>query len=169
MKLSGRALCFGDDISTDYIIADHYKVRSADTAAVAKYVFADYQPEFAKKARPGDILVAGSNFGCGSAREAAPRVLKAAGISCLVASSFARIFFRNAVNIGLPLIECDTSAIRDEDELVIDIEAGVLRDVTQGIEIAAAPMPLIMAAILKAGGLAGYIKLHGDLVLPEPG
>lgn len=169
MRFSGPALCFGDDINTDYIIADHYKARSADIAEVAKYVFADYQPEFAKRVRPGGILVAGRNFGCGSAREAAPRVLKAAGISCLVASSFARIFFRNSINIGLPLVECDTSSIRDGDELFIDIEAGVLTDVTQRIEMAAAPIPSIMAAILKAGGLAGYIKLHGDLVLPEPG
>jgi 3-isopropylmalate/(R)-2-methylmalate dehydratase small subunit len=168
MKFSGRALCFGENINTDYIIADHYKMRSADIAEVAKYVFADYQPDFAKRVRPGDVVVAGNNFGCGSAREAAPRVLKAAGISCVVASSFARIFFRNAINIGLPLLECDTSEIRDGDELVVDIEGGIVKDVTQGIEIAAAPIPSIMAAILQAGGLAAYIKIHGDLVLPEP-
>lgn len=167
MKPSGRALCFGDDINTDYIIADHYKMRSADIAEVAKYVFADYQPEFAMRVRPGDILVAGSNFGCGSAREAAPRVLKAAGISCLVASSFARIFYRNAINIGLPLLECDTSVIRDGDELVVDIKTGIVRNATQDFEIPANPTPSFVMAILEAGGLVPYLKLHGDLELPE--
>lgn len=167
MMYAGRALCFGSDINTDYIIADHYKSRSADIDEVAKYVFADYQPEFAKRVRPGDLLVAGRNFGCGSAREAAPRVLKAAGISCVVASSFARIFLRNAINIGLPVVECDTAAIRDGDEVLVDIEGGVVKNRTQGFEIVTTPIPAIMAAILHAGGLAAYIKLHGDLILPE--
>jgi 3-isopropylmalate/(R)-2-methylmalate dehydratase small subunit len=168
MRYAGRALCFGDNINTDYIIADHYKVRSADIAEVAKYVFADYQPEFAKRVRDGDLLVAGRNFGCGSAREAAPRVLKAAGISCVVASSFARIFFRNAINVGLPVVECDTAAIQDGDQVLVDVEGGIVKDLTQEFQIATSPIPAIMAAILRAGGLAGYIKLHGDLVLPEP-
>ena len=166
MKYQGCALAFGDDINTDYIIADHYKIRSADIAEVAKYVFADYQPEFAKRVREGDVLVAGRNFGCGSAREAAPRVLRAAGISCIVASSFARIFFRNAINIGLPVVECDTAAICDGDEVQVDVEGGIVNDITQGLQIATTPIPAIMAAILRAGGLAGYIMLHGDLVLP---
>lgn len=163
----GRALRLGDDINTDYIIADHYKMRSPDIAQVAKYVFADYQPDFAKRVRPGDLLVAGRNFGCGSAREAAPRVLKAAGIACIVASSFARIFFRNAINIGLPVVECDTSAIRDGDELLVEPSLGVVEDLSQGVTIATTPIPAIMAAILEAGGLQEYIRLHGDLVLPQ--
>ncbi len=167
MNFHGRVLRFGDDINTDYIIADHYKSRSADIAEVARYVFADYQPEFAKRVRSGDILVAGRNFGCGSAREAAPRVLKAAGIACVVAASFARIFFRNAVNIGLPVVECDTASIRDGDEILVEVDAGSVRNLTQGLTVSTAPIPRIMAAILQAGGLAAYIKQHGDLVLPE--
>ena len=168
MMYRGRALRFGDDINTDYIIADHYKARSADIAEVARYVFADYQPEFAKRVRAGDIVVAGRNFGCGSAREAAPRVLKAAGIACIVASSFARIFFRNSINIGLPVVECDTAAIHDGDELRVEVEGGIVKNLTRDLQVATTPIPAIMAAILQAGGLAGYIKLHGDLVLPEP-
>ncbi len=167
MIFRGRAISFGDDINTDYIIADHYKMASADVNEVAKYVFADYRPEFRDEVRPGDVLVAGRNFGCGSAREAAPRVLKAAGISCVIATSFARIFFRNAINIGLPVLECDTSAIRNADELVVDIGTGSVDDLTQARQVRGLPMPSIMAAILREGGLVAYVRRHGDLVLPE--
>jgi 3-isopropylmalate/(R)-2-methylmalate dehydratase small subunit len=167
VKFEGRALRFGDDINTDYIIADHYKMRSADIHEIAKYAFADFDPTFMQRARPGDIVVAGRNFGCGSAREAAPHVLKAAGISCVVATAFARIFFRNAINIGLPVIECDTAAIQEGDELAVDLERGLVNDLTRGLKITADPLPGIMAAILQAGGIAGYLKLHGDLVLPQ--
>jgi len=167
MNFHGRALCFGDNINTDYIIADHYKAASSDVNEVAKYVFADYRPEFASQVRAGDVLVARRNFGCGSAREAAPRVLKAAGISCVLAISFARIFFRNAINIGLPVLECDTSPIREGDQLTVEIETGRVDDATQGLQIHAMPMPSIMTAILRAGGLVEYIKRHGDLILPE--
>ena len=166
MRCRGKVLRFGDHINTDYIIADHYKSRYNDIDELAKYVFADFEPQFAKRVRPGDILVAGSNFGCGSAREAAPRVLKIAGISCVLASSFARIFFRNAINIGLPVVECDTSAIRDGDDLRVDVQAGIVDDLTRGLTIPAAPLPAVMTAILEAGGIAGYLKQHGDLVLP---
>jgi 3-isopropylmalate/(R)-2-methylmalate dehydratase small subunit len=169
MNLRGKAISFGDDVNTDYIIADHHKMSSADVNEVAKYVFAEYRPEFTALVRPGDILVAGRNFGCGSAREAAPRVLRAAGISCIVAASFARIFFRNAINIGLPVLECDTAWIREGDELAIDIEAGTVDDLTQTRASTAAPMPAIVAAILREGGLVQYMRRHGDLVLPEVG
>ena len=166
MSLQGKAIIFGDDINTDYIIADHYKMRSTDIREIARYAFADYDPEFMKRMRPGDILVAGRNFGCGSAREAAPHVLKVSGISCVLATSFARIFFRNAVNIGLPIMECDTSAIKEGDDLVVDVKSGSVEDRTQGTRITAVPVTGIMAAILDAGGIAGYLRLHGDLVLP---
>jgi len=167
MILRGNAICFGDDINTDYIIADQYKAASADVNEVAKYVFADYRPEFREQVRPGDVLVAGRNFGCGSAREAAPRVLKASGISCVIAKSFARIFFRNAINIGLPVLECDTSAIKAGDELAVDIETGIVDDFTLPLQVCGLPMPSIMAAILHEGGLVAYLRRHGDLVLPE--
>jgi 3-isopropylmalate/(R)-2-methylmalate dehydratase small subunit len=167
MIFRGYAVCFGDDINTDYIIADHYKAASADVNEVAKYVFADYRPEFRAQVRPGDVLVAGRNFGCGSAREAAPRVLKAAGISCVIANTFARIFFRNSINIGLPVLECDTSAIQAGDELAVDIVSGIVDDRTQALQIRGLPMPSIMAAILREGGLVAYLRRHGDLVLPQ--
>lgn len=167
MKYQGRALRFGNDINTDYIIADHYKSRSTDINEMARFAFADFAPDFVKQVRPGDILVAGRNFGCGSAREAAPHVLKAVGISCVVASSFARIFFRNAINIGLPIVECDSAAIEDGDELLVDVEHGVVHDLTRQLKISVDPLPVIMTEILQAGGIAGYLKLHGDLVLPS--
>jgi 3-isopropylmalate/(R)-2-methylmalate dehydratase small subunit len=167
MRIQGKAVRFGDDINTDYIIADHYKAASADVNEVARYVFADYDPTFVKRARPGDIVVAGRNFGCGSAREAAPRVLKAAGISCVLAISFARIFFRNSINVGLPVLECDTAGIIEGDELVVDLDAGSVSDITRGERLVVAAMPPIMTAILQAGGLVEYMKRHGDLVLPE--
>lgn len=167
MILAGRAHRFGDDINTDYIIADHYKAASADVNEVAKYVFADYRPEFIREVRSGDIVVAGRNFGCGSAREAAPRVLEAAGIACVIAQSFARIFFRNAINIGLPVVECDTSAIVAGDELTVDVAAGIVENLTRSQRLQGLPMPAIMSAILGAGGLVEYIRRHGDLVLPE--
>ena len=157
---------FGDDISTDDIIAEHYKARATDVGELARYAFADHTPGFIDRLRPGEILIAGRNFGCGSAREAAPQVLKTAGISCVLAQSFGRIFFRNAVNIGLPLAECDTSAIMDGDEVAADLVAGVVRNLTRGTEVAAAPLPGVMAAILEAGGIAGYLRKHGDLILP---
>ncbi|HYC37241.1 MAG TPA: 3-isopropylmalate dehydratase small subunit [Usitatibacter sp.] len=166
MSFRGKAIVFGDDINTDYIIAEHYKSRSTDIREIAKYAFADYDPEFMKRMRPGDILVAGRNFGCGSAREAAPHVLKVAGISCVLAVSFARIFFRNAVNIGLPIMECDTTGIEEGDELVVDAQSGAVEDRTRGSNITATPVTGIMAAILEAGGIAGYLRKHGDLVLP---
>ncbi|HZR04007.1 MAG TPA: 3-isopropylmalate dehydratase small subunit [Burkholderiales bacterium] len=167
MKLHGRALRFGDNVNTDYIIADHYKAATSDVNDLARYVFVDFRPDFAKLVRPGDLLVAGRNFGCGSAREAAPRVLKAAGISCVLATSFARIFFRNAINIGLPVLETDTAPIAEGDELDVDIEAGRIDNLTRASSLYAAPMPAIMTAILRAGGLVEYMRRHGDLVLPE--
>jgi 3-isopropylmalate/(R)-2-methylmalate dehydratase small subunit len=166
MILHGKAIRFGDDINTDYIIAEHYKSRSTDIKEIARYAFADYAPDFIQRVRQDDVLVAGRNFGCGSAREAAPHVLKVAGISCVVATSFARIFFRNAINIGLPVVECDTASIQEGDQLSVDVEGGVVDDVTRALRITAAPLPGIMTAILQAGGIAGYLKRHGDLVLP---
>ena len=167
MILRGRVHRFGDDINTDYIIAEQHKSRSTDIREIARHTFEDIDPNFVHRVQPGDVLVGGRNFGCGSAREAAPHVIKIVGISCVVAQSFARFFFRNAINIGLPVAECDTSAIQDGDEVEADLERGVVRDVTRGLEIPTATLPSVMAAILQTGGIAGYLKTHGDLVLPK--
>ncbi len=167
MILRGRAHRFGDDINTDYIIADHYKAASADVDTLSRHAFADYRPEFVAAVRRGDVIVAGRNFGCGSAREAAPRVLKAVGISCVVATSFARIFFRNAINVGLPVIECNTAVVEQDDELAIDVEHGTVDDLTKTERMQGLPMPAMMSAILDAGGLVEYMRRHGDLVLSE--
>lgn len=167
MTLRGRVHLFDDDINTDYIIADQHKSRSTDMREIATHAFADIRPDFVGKVRAGDLVVAGRNFGCGSAREAAPHVLKILGISCLIAKSFARIFFRNAINIGMPLAECDTSPIQEGDDVEVDLEHGMLRDLTQGIAIDTAPLPPVMRAILQAGGIDRYLAVHGDLVLPR--
>ncbi len=161
MKIAGRAHCFGDDINTDYIIASKYKTAALDPAELTRHLMEDIDPGFAQRIRPGDILVAGRNFGCGSSREGAPVVIKAAGIGAIVAKSFARIFFRNAINIGLPVFVCDTSAIETGHDLRLDLEAGVGHDLTTGATITAAPLPRAMIAVVRDGGLAAHIRKHG--------
>ncbi|MHB0870850.1 MAG: 3-isopropylmalate dehydratase small subunit [Chloroflexota bacterium] len=167
MLLRGKVHKFGDDINTDYIIAAHTYVKSLDMKETAKHVFEDIDPGFAQRVRPGDIVVADRNFGCGSSRETAAHVLKTAGISCVLAQSFARIFFRNAINIGLPLVECDTSGMEAGDDLEVDLVAGTVRNLSRGNEVDIIPLPEIMMAVLQSGGITEYVKEHGDLVLPE--
>jgi 3-isopropylmalate/(R)-2-methylmalate dehydratase small subunit len=167
MIQQGRAHRFGDDVSTDDIIPEHYKARATDVNELARFAFVEHTPGFANRMKRGDLVVGGRNFGCGSAREAAPHILKVAGVSCVLAQSFGRIFFRNAINIGLPIAECDTSGIRDGDEVAVDLASGTVRNLTLGTEVAAAPLPSVMAAILQEGGIAGYLRKHGDLVLPS--
>jgi 3-isopropylmalate/(R)-2-methylmalate dehydratase small subunit len=161
MKIAGRAHRFGDDINTDYIIASKYKTTSLDPAELTRHLMEDIDPGFAQRIRPGDIIVAGRNFGCGSSREGAPVVIKAAGIGAVVAQSFARIFFRNAINIGLPVFICDTAAINTGDDLELDLEAGTGRDATTGALITAAPLPRAMINVVRDGGLAAHIRKHG--------
>ena len=161
MRIAGRAHCFGDDINTDYIIASKYKTASLDPAELTRHLMEDIDPGFARRIRSGDILVAGRNFGCGSSREGAPVIIKAAGIAAVVAVSFARIFFRNAINIGLPVFVCDTSGIRTGDDLELDLEAGTGRDATTGAAITAAPLPRAMINVVRDGGLAAHIRKHG--------
>jgi 3-isopropylmalate/(R)-2-methylmalate dehydratase small subunit len=165
--ISGRVQRFGSDINTDYIIAAQHKAASLDVTEMARHTFEDIDPEFVGRVRPGDVVVAGANFGCGSSRETAPRVLLACGISAIVAPSFGRIFFRNAINVGLPVIECDTSDIEQDDVIEIDLECGVVSSPARGLERHAKPLPDVMRALLDAGGLANYLRLHGDLVLPQ--
>ncbi len=162
MKLKGRAWKFGDDISTDHIIPGRYYHLRSNLPELAKHVMEDADPEFAKKIKPGDFVVAGENFGMGSSREHAALVLKIAGISAVIAKSFARIFYRNAINVGLPVLMTDTDRIETGDELEVDLARGIIKDVTKGIELKAKPMPEIMLKILSEGGLVNYVKRRGD-------
>ena len=132
---------------------------------MAKHVLEDADATFAERVRKGDFVVGGSNFGLGSSREHAPLVIKIAGVSAVLAKSFARIFFRNAINIGLPVLVCNTDAIDDGDELEVDLSAGAVEDRTNGIRLGFNPMPDIMVRILNEGGLVPYIQKHKDLSL----
>jgi 3-isopropylmalate/(R)-2-methylmalate dehydratase small subunit len=161
MVLKGKAHKFGDDINTDYIISGKYKFNTLDLNELAKHVMEDADPGFYEKCKPGDFIVAGDNFGCGSSREQAPLAIKYAKAGAVVAKSFARIFFRNAINVGLPLLECDTGKIKDGDEIEADLKRGVVIDRTRGITLQAHPLPEIMIKILNAGGLAKYFKKYG--------
>jgi len=164
VKLTGNSIKIGDNINTDFIISGRYKFSITDINELAKHIMEDIDPDFHKKITPGEsILVAGKNFGMGSSREQAPLVIKGAGIIAVLAQSFARIFFRNAFNIGLLLIETDTSKIDDRDELELDLDHGVVKNRTKGIELSIKPLPPVMQEFLKDGGVVNYIKKHGEL------
>ncbi len=165
MVLTGKAWKFGDDISTDLICPGRYFHLRSNLEELAKHVLEDADPEFAKKLTKGDFVVAGNNFGLGSSREHAPTIIKLAGVSAVLAKSFARIFYRNAINIGLPLVECDTDKIEQGDELEIDLGLGVIKNKTKDIEIKAHPLPRAMLNILNDGGLLAHIEKHGDFKL----
>ncbi len=165
MILKGRVWKFGDDISTDHITPGRYYHLRSNLPELAKHVMEDANPEFASKVKKGDFIVAGKNFGCGSSREHAPAVIKLAGVSAVIAKSFARIFYRNAINIGLPVLIADTDLIDDGDELEVDVSSGTIRDLTKGVELKAKPLPDVMIKILENGGLVEYIKKHGDIVV----
>ena len=165
--LTGKVHKFGDDISTDLIIPGRFVHLRSNLPELAKHVLEDADPEFVKKVKPGDFVVGGNNFGLGSSREHAPIVIKMAGVSAILAKSFARIFFRNAINIGLPVLVCDTDKINNGDVLEIDLGRGAVHDVTNGTRLTFSPMPDIMIRILNEGGLVPYIQKHGDLVLEE--
>jgi len=157
--MRGKAHVFGDDVNTDEIIPARY-LNSIDPAFLAGHCMEDADPEFVKKVRPGDILVGGENFGCGSSREHAPIAIKAAGVACVVAESFARIFFRNAINIALPIVACPDAAgdISDGDELDIDLAAGTLKNLTTGNAFTFPPFTKEIQAIIQAGGLMAFVK-----------
>lgn len=156
--MAGRAWKFGDDIDTDAIIPGRYLVIN-DPLELAEHLFEGVRPEMATQVRKGDIIVAGENFGCGSSREHAPLALKGAGITAVVAKSFARIFFRNAINIGLPLFICsEVDGIRDGDLLEIDMAGGVIHNQSRGESYKTTPLPLFLQEIVEAGGLVEYTK-----------
>ena len=159
MKLKGKVHKFGTDVNTDVIIPARY-LNISEPTELAKHCMEDIDPEFATKVKPGDIMVATTNFGCGSSREHAPLAIKACGISCIIAQSFARIFFRNAVNIGLPLLECTETAeeIESGDILEVDLPAGEIKNISKHKTFLANPYPEFMMSIINAGGLIGYTK-----------
>lgn len=161
MELKGKVHKFGDDVNTDYIISGRHKFKTLDMKELAKHVMEDLDPDFYSKVLKGDFIVGGRNFGCGSSREQAPLAIINADISAVVAKSFARIFYRNCINTGLPVIECDTDQIDEGDELEIDLQAGLLHNRTKGIDVKIAPLPQVMLQILSEGGLVEHFKKYG--------
>ena len=159
MNAKGRVHKFGDNVDTDVIIPARYLNRS-DEEWLASHCMEDIDADFAKNVKTGDIMVAEANFGCGSSREHAPIAIKASGISCVIASTFARIFYRNAINIGLAILECDEAAkdIKDGDEVEVDFDSGVISNITTGKTYQAQPFPPFIQNIIKNGGLMNSIK-----------
>ena len=157
--LKGKVHKYGADVNTDVIIPARY-LNIYDPAELAKHCMEDIDEDFLKRVEPGDIVVATTNFGCGSSREHAPMALKAAGISCVIARSFARIFFRNAINIGLPLLESDEAVDNTEagDIVEVDLSVGEIKNVTKNLTFTASPYPDFMAEIIASGGLIEYTK-----------
>lgn len=165
MVLRGRSWKFGDDISTDHIAPGRYFHLRSNLPELAKHVLEDADAEFAKKVQKGDFVVGGRNFGLGSSREHAPTIIKVAGVSAVLAKSFARIFFRNSINVGLPVLMCDTDSIEEGDELEIDLTAGIIKNETRKTELTFTPLPPVMVKILSDGGLVEHVRKHGDLDL----
>ena len=159
MMLKGKVHKYGADVNTDVIIPARY-LNVSEPAELAKHCMEDIDKNFVKKVKPGDIIVATTNFGCGSSREHAPLAIKAAGVSCVIAKTFARIFFRNAINIGLPLLECDEAVDNTEagDILEVDLSRGRIKNLTRGMVFTAKPYPDFMAGLIAAGGLIEYTK-----------
>jgi len=163
--LRGKALKLGDNISTDHIIPGRFAHLRSNLPELAKHVLEDADPGFVVKVKAGDFIVAGNNFGLGSSREHAPLVIKMAGVRAILAKSVARIFFRNAINLGLPVLLCDTDGISEGDELEVDLAAGEVINITSGNRFAFGKIPEVMLRILDEGGLIPYIQKHGDLKL----
>jgi len=159
MQFSGKIWKFGNDVNTDEIIPARY-LNTSDPAELAKHCMEDADPEFPEKVAAGDIIVAGSNFGCGSSREHAPIALKAAGVACVIAGSFARIFYRNAFNMGLPILECPDLAagVEEGDTVSVSLDSGAITIGKDGRVLQAEPVPPFMQALLQEGGLMNYVK-----------
>ena len=160
MLLQGKVLKYGDNVDTDAIIAGKY-TKTLNLNDLAAHAMEDLDPDFRTKLKPGDFLVAGKNFGCGSSREQAPIALRQVGVACVVAPSFARIFYRNAINIGLPLVECDVDAIGEGDTLQYELGGDRLLNLTRNENITIRTLPDIMVNILTEGGLVNYLKKFG--------
>jgi 3-isopropylmalate/(R)-2-methylmalate dehydratase small subunit len=164
MQNHGKAWKFGDDVNTDIIIAGKYKLSITDMDELSKHAMEAARPEFAQDVKKGDFVVAGRNFGCGSSREQAPLVLQHLGIAAVIAKSFARIFYRNAINIGLPAVECEQAdEIQEGDLLEVDLAKGYVKNVTRSQMYKVKPLPPQLRMILSEGGLVSYVKKHGKL------
>ncbi|MGI6050025.1 MAG: 3-isopropylmalate dehydratase small subunit [Acetivibrionales bacterium] len=159
MKAKGKVFKYNDNVDTDVIIPARH-LNTSDPKELAVHCMEDIDKDFVKKVQPGDIIVANRNFGCGSSREHAPIAIKASGISCVIATSFARIFYRNSVNIGLPILECEEAVkgIEAGDEVEVDFDTGTITNITKGKTFKAQPFPEFMQRIIKAEGLMNYIS-----------
>ncbi len=164
MKFKGSAWKYGSDIDTDRIIPARY-LNTSEPKELAKHCMEDEDPEFASKVKPGDMIVAGKNFGCGSSREHAPIAIKACGVSCVIAKSFARIFYRNSFNMGLPILESDEVVDSTDagDKLEVDMDTGEIYNATKKLRFKARPIPPFMQSLIAAGGLMESIKKQGAL------
>jgi 3-isopropylmalate/(R)-2-methylmalate dehydratase small subunit len=164
MTLRGRTWKYGDNVDTDAIIPARY-LNVSTAEELARHCMEDLDPGFARAVQPGDVIVAGENFGCGSSREHAPLAIKGAGVSCVVAASFARIFFRNAINVGLPILACPEAVdeVQAGQHLEIDLESGQIRNLTTGRSHQAEPYPPFMMGIIRAGGLVPYTQARLDV------
>jgi 3-isopropylmalate/(R)-2-methylmalate dehydratase small subunit len=157
----GKAWTFGENLNTDEIIPGRYNI-TIDPLELAKNVFCEIKPGYAPNVRPGDVIVGGPNFGCGSSREHAPIAIKGSQASCVIAPSFARIFFRNAINIGLPILECPeaSASIEEGDEIQVDLASGHILNISKGCEYQARPLPDFVLKIAEAGGFVNFLKTH---------
>jgi len=165
MVLQGKVWKFGDDISTDHIAPGRYFHLRSNLPELARHVLEDANPDFAREMNKGDFVVAGKNFGLGSSREHAPTIMKIAGINAVLAKSFARIFYRNAINVGLLAVICDTDKIEQGDELEVNVEKGEIRNKSKGIKFFFSSLPPIMRNILNDGGLVAHVNKYGDFKL----
>ena len=161
--LKGKVFQFGDGISTDDITPGRFIYLRSNLPELAKHVLEDVNPTFIERVKSGDFVVGGKNFGLGSSREHAPIIIKMAGVGAVLAKSFARIFFRNAINIGLPVLICDTDKINDGDELEVDLEKGIINNLTNKTQLSSSRIPQVMLRILDEGGLIPYIKKYKSL------
>jgi 3-isopropylmalate/(R)-2-methylmalate dehydratase small subunit len=165
MILRGRAFKFGDNISTDHIIPGRWFHLRSNLPELSKHLLEDVDPAFVSQVKPGDFIVAGKNFGLGSSREHAPLVIKMAGVGAILAKSTARIFFRNAINLGLPVLVCDTSQIDEGDQLEVNLTRGIVSNLTNGSQLSFGRIPEVMLRILEEGGLVPFIGKYGDFRL----
>jgi len=164
MKLTGKSIKLGDNINTDFIISGRYKFAITDIKELSKHLMEDIDPNFPAKITPGkSVIVAGNNFGMGSSREQAPLVIKEAGIVAVLSKQFARIFYRNGFNIGLPLIETDTDKIAENDQLEIDLDKGIVKNLSKNIDLKINPLPKFMQDLLQEGGIVNYYKKYQEL------
>lgn len=168
MIIKGKLFCFGDNINTDWIISGRYKFSITDMKELSKYLFEDIRPNFHKELLPhNSIIVAGENFGMGSSREQAPWVIKEAGVNCVIAKSFARIFYRNSFNIGLALIEADTSLLKEADTITIDLSKGIIKKKDENTDIKFKPWDNFRKELVQCGGIMNYLSKYKDFKISE--